>query len=506
VPDPIEERLRRIGGPRPLPPALRDRLETSMLAEGEATPRPLPLPLRRKLERALTRPRRRAAAVRGLSIAASVILIAAATVAVVQRGDRGETGGNFAAPPVPATSIQPRGETLGRPAPGAVEAPSEGKAVGGAPGGPAAGGGAVPAGPGSQGPPPPFASSGSRSPGFAAPPAPAAAAPGSRTDTTSEKAAFRVGIVRGDEAQEAGFRAYIDLLNRSGGVGGKTLSLIATSASHPAGGTIATVNLSAAAIATANGVPSWTRGPLLETLAVPEEVLRGSVYDFASAPERQAHLAADLAFPSASPSARAAIYYARTGIFSSRIPNALEEVLRARGVTPVRVLYDPSTPTALVPADAVFVSLPPADARSWVTFAKAQRYSAPRGIFGVYSLYDDELARDLPANARVLSPYRPPSGDEGRALRDGSRRALSTSVIHGWATAKTLAVALWRSGADTPAELRAALDGLSGYDNGLMPPYQVRSGTHSRTPEALVLKPADGRFAPASGFRRDPRG
>lgn len=506
MPDPIEEQLRRIGGARPLPPTLRDRLETNMLAEGEATSRPLPLPLRRRLERALTRPRRRAAAVRGLSIAASVILIAAATLAVVQRGDRREPGGTFAAPSRPATTEQAGESTLGRQVPAARGQVQPGPPSAAQPGAPApgAGGGAfAPTSP-TGGPPPPFTFGRSESGQYA--PAPAAVAPAARTDKTSKTAGFRVGIVRGDDAQEAGFRAYIDLLNRSGGVGGKTFDLVQVSASQPASGTIATVNLSTAAIAGANGAPSWTRGPLLETLAVPEEVLRGSVYDFASAPERQAHLAADLAFPNATPGARAAIYHARSGIFSSRIPNALEEVLRSRGVTPVRVLYDPSTPTALVPADAVFVSLPPANARSWVTFAKAQGYSAPRGIFGVYSLYDDQLARDLPANARVLSPYRPPAGDEGRALRQGSSKAPSAAVIHGWVTAKMLAVAMWRTGADTPAELRAALDGLSGYDSGFMPPYETRRGTQSRTPEALVVKPSDGRFAPASGFRRDPRG
>ncbi len=104
----------------------------------------------------------------------------------------------------------------------------------------------------------------------------------------------------------------------------------------------------------------------------------------------------------------------------------------------------------------------------------------------------------------MVSPYVVPAGDEGQAIRSAGG-GTSASVLHGWATAKSLAAAIWRTGADTPAEVQAALEGLTGWSSGLAPPYETRSGTRSRTPEGVALPGAVRRLRPQGGFRRDPR-
>src|SRR5581483_6783241 len=127
------------------------------------------------------------------------------------------------------------------------------------------------------------------------------AAPSTRTTTAPAGPPLRVGIVTGDAAQEAGFRAYIDRLNQSGGVRGHSVELVTVGPGSPATGTVATVNLSALPVAGAAGAPSWATGPLLETLTATENLLpgNGAVFSFASPPERQGHLAADALFPAA---------------------------------------------------------------------------------------------------------------------------------------------------------------------------------------------------------------
>jgi hypothetical protein len=77
-------------------------------------------------------------------------------------------------------------------------------------------------------------------------------------------------------------------------------------------------------------------------------------------------------------------------------------------------------------------------------------------------------------------------------------------VLHGWNTAKVLAVALWRSGADGADETVAALEGMAGYDSGLAPPYETRYQTRSRTPEGVVFEVRSGAFTAQGAFRRDP--
>jgi hypothetical protein len=261
------------------------------------------------------------------------------------------------------------------------------------------------------------------------------------------------------------------------------------------------VNLSAAVVAPAGRAPAWARAPVLETLAVPAPALRADVFDLASAPERQAHLIADAVFPERARGETAAVYVAGPGVFADRVPDALERVLDARGVTVVRVEYEGGAPV-LVPADASFLSMDEDDARTWL---RATRGDARVGtVAGVFSVVDEALLADLPTGALAVSPYTlPREGSEVEALRDRAGRPLSAAVVHGWVTAKALAVAIWRSGADTAAEVRRSLEDLPGYETGFAP-YGVRAGTHSRTPEGLVLEVRDGAFVARGGFVNDP--
>jgi len=346
-------------------------------------------------------------------------------------------------------------------------------------------------------------------------PAPAApsgsgAAPENQTQRATTAPAgppLRVGIVTGDAAQEAGFRAYVNRLNQAGGVRGHSIELVTTGPGAPAANTVATVNLSPQPVAGPGGAPGWATGPLLETLTATADLLpgNGAVFSFASPPERQGHLAADALFPAEAPSGTRAVIYvpAAPGPLRDAVPAAIEAVLKLRKVTVQVVTYDSAAHKPLTPAEAAFVSLDPADAKAWVAQAKADGYRPAAGVAGIYSLADEALLPDLPEGARVVSPYVVPAGDEGQAIRSEGH-GTSAPVLHGWATAKSLAAALWRTGADTPAEVQAALEGLTGWSSGLAPPYETRPGTRARTPEGVVFQVQQQAFVAQGGFRRDP--
>jgi hypothetical protein len=335
------------------------------------------------------------------------------------------------------------------------------------------------------------------------------AAPQTQKSTTAPAGPpLRIGVVTGDAAQEAGFRAYVNLVNQNGGVRGHPLELVPVTAGSPATGTIGTVNLSALPVAGPGGPPGWANGPLLETLTATESLLpaNGAVFDFASPPERQGHLAVAALFPSAvsDPTVSAVIYAAPSGPLHDTVPAAMQAALGRQGVKKVTVVpYDPDVHKPLLPADAAFVSLDPAAAKAWVAQAKSEQYRPAKGVAGIYSLADESLAPDLPEGARVVSPYVVPTGDEGAAIRSGAG-GTSAPVLHGWATAKSLAAAIWRTGADTPAGLQTALEQLTGWSSGLAPAYETRSGTRSRTPEGVVLQVHDSAFVSDGSWQRDP--
>lgn len=560
--DPPEPRLAGLDAERPLPPALYARLEAALLAAatpaGESppplaeplpldAPRPLPPELAARLEVALLAGRRARWTpwVRpGLAAAAALALVLASVALLggLDRPDREVTAagpattvvpptapvplppdGSAEAPSpttLPAPAIRPqaparsstRPEPSPEPAPPAGApakvtplAPSPAPVEEGPPGRaappPEGTGGASPGG-GNPGPPPPYAFPSESSD---AAPAPALAAPhGSETAPSPSGRPLRIGVMGGDRAQEAGFSAYLDLLNRSGGVRGRTLELVPVRPESPAAGTIATVNLSPRPVAAPGGAPGWATGPLLETLLATEDLLPGGgrVFSFSSPPERQAHLAVDAVFPEPAPGATAVVYRAHDGPLAGPVARAFEKVLAERGVSVTIEPYDPARPPALLrPADAAFLSLEGEVGRSWLRQAKTTTY--PRGVTGIFSLFDPSLLPDLPEGARVVSPYVVPPGEEGEAIRSGAG-APSAAVLHGWATAKSLAVALWRTGADTPEEALAAVEGLAGYDSGLAPPYETRPDTRSRTPEGVLFEVHSGAFVTPGGFRRDP--
>src|SRR5205823_7201248 len=134
------------------------------------------------------------------------------------------------------------------------------------------------------------------------------------------------------------------------------------------------------------------------------------------APARQAHLVADAVFPSMSPGAVAIIYHASEGVLADAVPQAIEEVLRARGVAPISMTYQRGS-TPLPPADAAFLSLSPPDSEAWLADARSAGYRPTRGVAGVYPLLDDGLVSAMPAGTRLVSPYRLPHGAEADALR-----------------------------------------------------------------------------------------
>jgi hypothetical protein len=550
---PVPADAESLDAPRPLPEPLRARLESALLAEAAATPS----------EAAPVTPlaeRRRRKVVAAWSSVAAVLLLVVAVAGLAGRGGNSGSGSLEAAggptsttlekpaplpsgagdssdvtSPAPTAPVSPTTRaTRPRPSPSTTAPKTPG--AGGDQGGPAPTSPTVPASPEpsggapasaatDQGTPPPFYNS--PPPGEGAAPAmtsgpPAAAspsggsgsqdaAPSNQTQKSATPAPagsrLRVGIIPGDAAQEAGFRAYINRLNQSGGVSGHGIDLVTVGAGAPAANTIATVNLSSQPVAGPGGAPGWATGPLLETLTATADLLpgNGAVFSFASPPERQGHLAADALFPAEASAGTHAVIYVpvAAGPFRDAVPAAIEAVLKLRKVTVQVVTYDPAAHKPLTPADAAFVSLDPADAKAWVAQAKAEGYRPAAGVAGIYSLADEALLPDLPEGTRVVSPYVVPGGDEGQAIRSEGR-GTSAPVLHGWATAKSLAAALWRTGADTPAEVQTALEGLTGWSSGLAPPYETRSGTRSRTPEGVVFQEQSGAFIARGGFRRDP--
>ena len=573
--------LAGLDAPRPLPPAVRERLELALLAAagghsaGFSTlsvehqtarvgaedplaldaPRPLPADVRGRLESAvLTAAGARPAAAhrwanwsRPLLAVAAVLALLLGSVTLLNLGTGSERDITAAGPEatspsptppiagpevgIPSSTTGPPAAEVPTSAPSSVRRPVTPTTVPpAAPGGDALTatppGGSEPAppqgtgtGPEAQdpGPPPPFASP--SSPAASSDQAPAAtAAPGTqggaspaapRSSTAPVSGpALRVGFVGGDAAQEAGFNAYVALLNQEGGVRGRPLEAVRVGPGAVDSSTLATVNLSARPLATPGGAPGWAGGALLETLTATEDLLPagGRVFSFASVPERQAHLAVDAVFPDAAPGTSAVVYIATDGPYAGKVADAFRQVLAGKGVKVTTRIYDPASPPTLLPApteDAAFVSLDPPAAAAFARQARERGYRPARGIAGVASLFDPVVLGDLPEGARVVSPYVVPGGAEGDAIRSGAG-GTSAAVLHGWTTAKVLAVALWRSGADTPEEALTALEGMAGYDSGLAPPYETRPQTRSRTPEGVVFEVRSGAFAAQGTFRRDP--
>lgn len=468
--------LAGIDAPRPLPDRVRSQLEAALLdadlgLAGLGSPRPLPDDLRRRLEASLVqaRPMPLPRAVRRALLAAAAAVTVAGLVVIAGDGDGTEEPTPVAGGPSPATS--PDG-----PPPGETGSDAVSPAGTASPGSAATGGSTAET-------TVPFQES-SEAPGDASP-APAA---GATAVADAGEGAIAVAVRHADGDVAAGFDAYLRTLNGSGGIDGRAVATVDGGAS----GSVATVNL--------DDVPvdGPVDGVLFETAFVDEARLTGDVVSMASPIERQARLAVAAAFPDRADGRRAAVYAGSGEPWATIVPGALEAALRERGATPVRIAFQPSAP-AFVPADAAFLSLAPVDVDAYVAAAAG---APPRGTWGVGSAWDDALAaRGEAIGLRVLSPYAPVGGDEQATLhRELQGQPLSAGAVHGWVTAKALAVLLARNGGTTITE--ADLDGLAGWEPGWAPPFEVRPGTRARTPDAAVLRPAGSTFARDGDFRR----
>lgn len=463
-----QQLLRGIDAPRPLPEGLRDELE-SVLSEGLAqldAPRTLPEDLRARLEVTLVggtpvpaRVRRQLLGVTGaparLAAAAIVIVVALAgglVVAVSRDGGPGEV----ASPAVTSTT--------------ASSADSSGSASGGRSSSGQEATGATAGGTTTT----TQALAGDAASGAAAPSASA-----SRSQAALRVAAIGSGVVAD------GFYAWIKA--HGGQLGGRPVQLVSSPSSA-----VATVNLDDRRLS------ERPPGVVFETAFVEESATGGDVVSLASAPERQATIAVAHALDGAPSDIRAAVYVGANAPWSTTVVDAIERALDARGVSYVRVPFTVSAP-AFVPADVAFLSIDAESVRTWV----GQASGAPRlGTWGVGSAWDEGIAaRGVRVGLRAVSPYAALDENERALLeREVGIGAVNAGVVHGWATAAALDHLLARNGG---AALAATdLDSLAGWSSGWAPPYEVRRGTRSRTPDAIELVATRDGFVPRGTFER----
>ncbi|HUR49078.1 MAG TPA: hypothetical protein VMY88_06055 [Acidimicrobiales bacterium] len=366
--------------------------------------------------------------------------------------------------------------------------------------------------PGESGPPPPFsAAAAAPSMAFgateAAPAggtADSAAAPQSegfdgagRSSAQAANTPIRLGLSGPDNSVAAGFRSYMNTVNAQGGIGG---SRRVETVNPSSDGLMATVSTSLA-----GPLDPRSAGPRLEGPAAGEGALRADTFAFSSAPERLGHLLADALYPEARPGARVALFTG-TGVFDEIVPAAVESALREKGIVANRVATRDGRPGQWPDAEVAVLSMGAEDSRRWLSAASGEGYKPARGVAGLWGMADPAFAKELPEGSTVITSYATPRADEARAMSDAAGGPPSFGFVHGWATAKALALALWQSGAGSPEELARALAAFPEDDlGGLIAPYRVRSGTNSRTPEGLVLQVRGGSFVPQGGFRADPR-
>jgi hypothetical protein len=504
-----ENPLRGIDSPRQLPAEVRARLEAELsasavavLPDGLDRPRPIPPAARQRIETAVTAyaleagegvaqsaaPRRRtwyrsSASRQWIPLAAAAVLLVVAVAGALTMsrpaGDSLLSGPDFLEDSPTAKDMR-LGESATTP-------------------------------PGGAGPAPPFSAGAAPSPTAsaleAAPSGSAtdsAAAPesdafdgGGRTSAQAATSAIRVGLSGPDNAVAAGFRAYMNTVNAQGGVGG---SRRVETVNPSTDGILATVSTSLA-----GPLDPRSSGPRLEGPAASESRLRGDTFAFSSAPERLGHLLADALYPQARPGARVALFTG-TGVFDEVVPAAFEAALREKGIVANRVSTRDGRPGQWPEAEIAVLAMGGEDARRWLSAAAAESYKPARGVAGLWGVADPGFAKELPEGSTVITSYATPRPDEARAMSDAAGGPPSFAFVHGWATAKALALALWQSGAATPEELTRALAAFPADDlGGLIAPYRVRAGTNSRTPEGLVLQVRGGTFVAQGGFRADPR-
>ena len=504
-----ENPLSGVDAPRPLPDEVRTRLESELselsatavavLPEGLDRPRPIPPATRARLESAVLayvrsmrgRPAPTERQVRWYEssrsrqwmpvAAAAILLVVAVAGALTLNPPNGRDG--FGRPDLLQGAGGSGGTRLGETT--------------------------TTLSPGQIGPAPPFSDRGTTADALAA--APPAAANDFSTSSGAEAASgagrssadqatagpIRVGLSGPDNAVASGFRAYMNTVNGQGGIGG---SRRVESVNPSSPGLIATVSTSLA-----GPLDPRSSAPRLEGPAAEEGRLRGDTFSFASAPERLGHLLADALYPQPKAGAQVAIFTG-TGVYDQIVPAALESALREKGVVSGRVATRSGRPTAWPSAEVAVLSMHAEDARSWLSAAAAEGYRPTRFVAGFWGLLDPSVTRELPEGSVVITSYATPRQAEADAMTAAAGGPPSFGFVHGWATAKALALALWQSGASTPEQLTHALSSFPRDDlGGLIAPYAVRGGTNSRTPEGLVLQLQKGTLVPQGGFRADPR-
>ena len=298
---------------------------------------------------------------------------------------------------------------------------------------------------------------------------------------------FRIALRAGDGTAEAGFKAYVELVNRNGGARGRLFEVVRATSDADV-----VVNLSGVPFA---GVPAK---PALDDFLAPESSLKDAVFSFAGVVERQGHLIADAVYPKAA-SGSAVVYRTADGPLGTSVPQAIESVLRSRGVSTTSVVVQPGQTITALPADAVFLSLSAPEA---ARVTAAYRTRPAKGFHGIGTVAD--AGAGLPDGVRVLSPYDLPTNNETQAVTSHAKRPLSAALVHGWVAAKTLAMAVWQDDPRTPAQLRSALHSMASFNNGFAPSREVRPGTNSLRPEGILLEVRGGAFTRLTDFLTDP--
>lgn len=516
MPDSVRARIEaELLSAAPLPASARKRISTRLadptgaLFEGIDGPRALPAGARRRIERALTpaapvREPRWLSSRSWLAVAAVATLILASVSAITNRPDPADHGEQVAGPAEERASGQALADGtagVGDPGfatPGASASPqgatqldsSTTPLVGATNGSTTARR--------SHNSPPPFALSDDEATfgdGLAVSSPDSGHGPGAAPTTTTAPPPpppFRISVARGDATGVAGFNAYVELLNRYGGAGGRRFVIVKDG--EPAD---VSVNLSGTAATTA---PAVVR---IESPFAPDHVLRGRTFSFAGAIDRQAHLIADAVYPT-SASGTAAIYRERSGVLHDEVPAALEAVLRERGLTPVLVDVRANEGVVPVPADSVFLSLTPANAKRVVDAYPASSRPA-NGFNGVGTLAESASVGNLPVGSRFISPYAFPNSNEARRVQELTRLPPGARLYHGWIAAKTLAVAVWRYDPRSADAVQSSLKKMDGYANGFAPAYSYRPGTNSVRPEGVLFRVEEDGAKQTGDFLTDPR-
>ena len=442
--------------PRPLPDDLRHRLEATLVS---ASARPLPSGLRRRVLSATTRTTPRA-----LSLAAAAVLILVAGIALAVRPGGDDTSEQvIRRPQAPRTTIAGSSGGSGAGTSGFAEgSDTAGSGAALTPGKTPAGGGGSAAAP----------TAGTRSSG----------------DAGSQP--IQITVVSQDDSDiRKGFEAYLTTVNAAGGVNGRRVEAV-----EPLGG-VAIVNVGAEVT-----MHDGAHDVVFESVWYSANILSGRKLSLSSPFEGQARLAVANAYPDGKSGERVALYSSTYGPWGTSISDTFEDSLEARGLTVIRALFNPSAPAYVPGVDAAFLALSPKDVSAWVNGAAS---AAPRGVWGIGSAYDDRLARRGESlKLRVLSPYRPLTGDEATALHNAlPDHALTVTAVHGWVTAKAVVNLLRANGGMALTD--KDLGRLTGWVSGWAPPFELRPGTTDRTPEAILLRPVDGRFVADGDFQRD---